>query len=772
MPGPRSKRKRPSNDDPPSSGAGTARRRQREGATGAEPATTQKNEDPKSSISDNSKSDLDVDQDPISPEKNNSDEEKAVENPDEKEKLHGGNDQEQPSRSSQEADLKTSVPQESLDIKSDTKSQAENGQPQVPKSSTTTTEKIPIAENPSIPGETKESRIRGLLMHRKLLLKRVRQTRKSAKGEIGAVVESKPSVAATAPTDEQEIASFSGMTREVVSLARKQARLDTDVPGAAKRTSVSLRRGSGVGKRMNAALSSLVPGGGGGAASSSVEEVPSQSLQSVTKAPVAPRAPAAAPPIGPIPPPPVVSRTTGTTLPAGAHSGLKAPPSMAAVRPVSQKSASLKTNTGQRERGMSSAAAAAPSSKPPLHTGLSASGLPPNRLALPSVVCPEAETLRERRKHIRSKLLSIMNERQNQTQRTSRRDSSGTSGSTDTLASPASSSPPKKSPDRTAMIRGCGRPPHLPGRRKTHWDYLLEEMRWTATDFIEERKWKASTARTIGKAILSPKETLVIQQTRTLDGLRSDQNHAPKPNGSIDEEMDDTTALETKTAKATEGKQIERRPYVDVSSEHYDSARKAARIISNMISELSASIIDAGAFAQSDDGYRKALDRHRQVRKQLEGDGVMSNATENVSTKTEPTGDDPVSKKIAEEKHRAENPQESDHSEREKQFQEISDHVENLFDKIKKTGAKPKNQSTIAKMPGLQVSLSTAQAKTMDSIEDYWTRLEAGAVLSGPFAAGKTIVACTILWKHRASGPQLLVCSPASMVSASVVESL
>jgi hypothetical protein len=755
MPGPRSKRKRPSNDDPPSSGTGTARRRQREEGSGAEPASTEKNEDSKSSITDNSKSGLGVDQGTTSPENNSSDSEKEVENPDEKEKSQGGNDQEQ--SSSQQADPQTSVPRESLD----TKSQAQNGQTQAPKSSTAAAEKIDTAANPSISGETRESRIRGLLMHRKLLLKRVRQSRKAARGEHAVGNGAKPSaVAATALTDEQEISSFAGMTREVVSLARKQARLDTEVPGAAKRTPVSLRRGSGVGKRMNAALSSLVPGREGGGASSSMEEVPSQSLQPGTKAPVAPRAPLAAPPIGPIPPPPVVSRMTGTTLPAVPH--LKAPPPTAANRPASQK-----TNTGPR--GMSSSAASAPSSKPPLHTGLSGSGLPPNRLAQPSVVCPEAVTLRERRKHIRSKLLSIMSERQNQTQKTSRRDSSGTSGDTDALSSPASSSSPPKFSERTAMIRGCGRPPHLPRRRKTHWDYLLEEMRWTATDFIEERKWKASTARTIGKAILSPKEILVMQQTRTSDGPRIDQAHAPKSSGSSDEEMDDTSASETKTGKATEGKQLERRPYVDVSTEHDDSARKAARIISNMISELSASIIDAGAFAQSDDGYRKALERHRQVRKQLEGDGATSNATEKVSTKPEPTG---VSKKIGEETLHAEiSPdKENDNSEKEKKlFQDISGHVENLIDKIKKAGAKPKNQSTIAKMPGLQVSLSTAQAKTMDSIEDYWTRLEAGAVLSGPFAAGKSIVACTMLWKHRSSGPQLLVCSPASMVSASAV---
>lgn len=34
-----------------------------------------------------------------------------------------------------------------------------------------------------------------------------------------------------------------------------------------------------------------------------------------------------------------------------------------------------------------------------------------------------------------------------------------------------------------------------PPRPKTHWDYLLEEMKWLATDFDQERKWKRKTAK-------------------------------------------------------------------------------------------------------------------------------------------------------------------------------------------------------------------------------------------------------------------------------------
>lgn len=36
-----------------------------------------------------------------------------------------------------------------------------------------------------------------------------------------------------------------------------------------------------------------------------------------------------------------------------------------------------------------------------------------------------------------------------------------------------------------------------PQRAKAHWDYLLEEMAWMATDFNQERKWKMGAARKV-----------------------------------------------------------------------------------------------------------------------------------------------------------------------------------------------------------------------------------------------------------------------------------
>ncbi|CAK8680534.1 unnamed protein product [Clavelina lepadiformis] len=40
-----------------------------------------------------------------------------------------------------------------------------------------------------------------------------------------------------------------------------------------------------------------------------------------------------------------------------------------------------------------------------------------------------------------------------------------------------------------------------PPRTKAHWDYLLEEMRWLATDFAQERKWKRAAARKVVRMV-------------------------------------------------------------------------------------------------------------------------------------------------------------------------------------------------------------------------------------------------------------------------------
>ncbi|KAF6765080.1 hypothetical protein DFP72DRAFT_870046 [Ephemerocybe angulata] len=49
---------------------------------------------------------------------------------------------------------------------------------------------------------------------------------------------------------------------------------------------------------------------------------------------------------------------------------------------------------------------------------------------------------------------------------------------------------------QTKKQRGVG------GLMKTHWDYLMDEMKWMRTDFREERKWKLALAYNISTAVL------------------------------------------------------------------------------------------------------------------------------------------------------------------------------------------------------------------------------------------------------------------------------
>jgi E1A-binding protein p400 len=41
-----------------------------------------------------------------------------------------------------------------------------------------------------------------------------------------------------------------------------------------------------------------------------------------------------------------------------------------------------------------------------------------------------------------------------------------------------------------------------PARKKSHWDYLLQEMEWLAKDYGEERRWKMALAKKVSAAVL------------------------------------------------------------------------------------------------------------------------------------------------------------------------------------------------------------------------------------------------------------------------------
>ncbi|XP_061459266.1 E1A-binding protein p400 isoform X4 [Rhineura floridana] len=51
-------------------------------------------------------------------------------------------------------------------------------------------------------------------------------------------------------------------------------------------------------------------------------------------------------------------------------------------------------------------------------------------------------------------------------------------------------------------------------RPKSHWDYLLEEMQWMATDFAQERRWKMATAKKMVRTVARYHEEKKLNEER------------------------------------------------------------------------------------------------------------------------------------------------------------------------------------------------------------------------------------------------------------------
>ena len=60
-----------------------------------------------------------------------------------------------------------------------------------------------------------------------------------------------------------------------------------------------------------------------------------------------------------------------------------------------------------------------------------------------------------------------------------------------------------------------------PDRNKTHWDFVLGEMEWLATDFKEERKWKMTNAKKNARAVARHHITVVNNEKRK----KKDEEH-------------------------------------------------------------------------------------------------------------------------------------------------------------------------------------------------------------------------------------------------------
>ena len=285
----------------------------------------------------------------------------------------------------------------------------------------------------------------------------------------------------------------------------------------------------------------------------------------------------------------------------------------------------------------------------------------------------------------------------------------------------------------------------LPPHRKTHWDYLLDEMRWLASDFMEERKWKISLASTLSNIITSNKNSIVEK----FHDCKESISHA--------------------------GSSCEQPTPSDIAH-----VKQIASAISFKVLEHWENMVDGGAAV--DEGYG-TYERIKLI-KSCE------------SNKTEKEDSDQVSDEYKD----TSSSQSFDESqlikrgiclmENDDKFEimnaritEISKHAIEAKMRCEQMSA-DEIETTKTALSGCGLHLSNSQLRAVQYVENVWnmplpgslrksidgeawksTHYGCGAILNGGLGSGKTIVTGAILWKFRSEGPQLVICPHSSLVS-------
>jgi HSA len=418
----------------------------------------------------------------------------------------------------------------------------------------------------------------------------------------------------------------------------------------------------------------------------------------------------------------------------------------------------------------------------------------PHYPPIPRVICPETIALRERRDEIRCKLAAMLQNRHHKSEllypamaETTSRPHERRGSSLSVISSPSMAkampsgqrtipqSPStrqvrqkhRRGISHLPLWQGPDPPPQLPRRRKTHWDTVLEEMRWMATDFIEERKWKHSTARMLGFQAVRASQgqedqaaSPLTTETGTKPGADTKAETESSSREADDSNRVEEVPMEIEDDSVVKSAEADTRVFLETLSEvtvdDVKASRAVAERVSGTIAELFSVNPTAGPFSQLSS---------------VTTDGSGSVATEQqeeVSNGTAAQSSDPVSD-LALHSAMSGNADASAKIETTKAFERASKHVDSLLQTINEESASPIARTTGKAVPethGFRLSLE--QTEIINTIEDRWQRIRAGAVLKGPVASGKTIATCSLLWRNKAFGPQLLVCTSASMVSVLV----
>mmetsp|Transcript_102256 Transcript_102256/g.295854 ORF Transcript_102256/g.295854 Transcript_102256/m.295854 type:complete len:472 (-) Transcript_102256:368-1783(-) len=346
------------------------------------------------------------------------------------------------------------------------------------------------------------------------------------------------------------------------------------------------------------------------------------------------------------------------------------------------------------------------------------------------VQCPEAVALRAKRDAIQSKLQALIEKQQRRQQK------------------------PSRTPEKARRVSSSTEIPHkpdLPRRRKTHWDRMLQEMSWLATDFIEERKWKASSARTLGAALRD--SGFAVVSAKVEDTTKREPA----------KEKRDASAAKREQVKERKATKIDadEKEYSQVSMEDVRAARKVAKLTASMLSELVNAITEAKSVKGDDECYTKALERYKDRRRKIMEGHESKAPSESDAGAGASDEDNPQCGDVDPKPEAAESTQPEKSCEL--TFSDISTRVQNLFissGKKEKLSFKDFSNATIEK----KFSMLDGQKRALEFVDGIWNTSTSGAVMNGMPISGKTVVSCALLWKNRQHGGQLIVCPPSSLV--------
>lgn len=305
----------------------------------------------------------------------------------------------------------------------------------------------------------------------------------------------------------------------------------------------------------------------------------------------------------------------------------------------------------------------------------------------------------------------------------------------------------------------------LPPRRMTQWDCVLEEMRWMASDFIEERKWKVACGKSLSSAVHQQhiEEQKLLAAAKSAKGKSkgtpSKLNDASSANGTPTKPISPAKSNKSIDSKSSDRRKmsIDSNPlYVDPSTDDVHHARNISQLLSLTISDHWDVASTKGAFPLTDDCYKSGYERFQKVKGELLGEtGKISARSSCAADDLPPPSPPPTFQQL--------------------EFEDISTKMQESLETI--NSLKEETEEILSKERALQkyrkslkcgVELSNAQLKAVHFIESVWGKREemsVAAVLGGDLGIGKTIVGCSTLWKNRHAGAQLVLCSPASLVS-------